>query len=133
MVLLTLWGLWLVRRRRLTDVDDRWIRRFHLLGVVAVALPFLANITGWIMTEMGRQPWIVFGVMTTDQALSPNMTTFTIALSLILFTLIYGVLAVVEGWLVVRHIRSGPEPEPEDEGADETPTEDRRVSVLVAY
>ena len=42
--------------------------------VYAISLPFIGNTVGWIMTEMGRQPWVVFGVMKTEDAVSPNVT-----------------------------------------------------------
>ena len=44
------------------------------LMVYAISLPFIGNTVGWIMTEMGRQPWVVFGVMKTEDAVSPNVT-----------------------------------------------------------
>ena len=91
----------------------------------AIALPFLplfANSFGWIFTEMGRQPWAVFGLMTTAQSVSPGVSTFEAATSLIVLTLIYTVLGVVEVRLLMTYIRRGAdEIEPPDEsepGAD---------------
>src|SRR6218665_1081468 len=63
---------------------------------------------GWIFTEMGRQPWIVFGQMMTSSALSPNVTGLEVLISLVAFTLVYGVLAVVEVRLVMRAVKKGP-------------------------
>ena len=67
---------------------------------------------GWIFTEMGRQPWLVFGLLRTQDGVSPNVTGLTILISLIAFTLVYGVLAVVEFRLITRAVRKGPEDAP---------------------
>jgi cytochrome d ubiquinol oxidase subunit I len=76
-----------------------------------------AMIVGWIFTEMGRQPWIVFSLLPTESAVSPNVTGLDVLISLVAFTLVYGTLAVVEARLVIRAIKKGPpevgEPDPE--------------------
>lgn len=77
-------------------------------AVWSFPLSLLAMVVGWIFTEMGRQPWIVFGLMTTESAVSPNVTALEVLISLIAFTLVYGTLAVVEFRLIVRAIRRGP-------------------------
>jgi cytochrome d ubiquinol oxidase subunit I len=77
---------------------------------IAVALPFLplaANSFAWMFTEIGRQPWIVFGLMTTATAVSPTSTTLEVLITLIGFTLLYGVLAVVMVGLMLRRVRAG--------------------------
>ncbi len=71
-------------------------------------LPLLANTFGWIFTEMGRQPWAVFGVMRTADGVSPSVGAATVATSLIVFTLLYAALAVVEVGLLVRYAKAGP-------------------------
>ena len=68
-------------------------------------LPFVANTVGWLITEMGRQPWVVYGVMKTEDAVSPSVTPNEMLFSLIAFTLIYAFLAVIAVYLFVRHIR----------------------------
>jgi cytochrome bd ubiquinol oxidase subunit I len=83
-----------------------------ILGT-ALVLPFLplfANSFGWIFTEAGRQPWAVFGLMTTDRAVSPGVSTFEVLTSLTLLTLVYGLLAVVEVRLLLTYIRRGADP-----------------------
>lgn len=105
------WILWVTRRGRTAT------GRTTL--VAAIALPFLplfANSFGWIFTEMGRQPWAVFGLMTTDQAVSPGVSATEMLISLITLTAVYGVLAVVELKLLFTYIRKGAEqlPEPVD-------------------
>ena len=76
----------------------------------AVALPLtglIANSLGWIFTEMGRQPWIVFGLMPTSAGVSPEVSATEVLISLIGFTLVYGFLAVIEVKLLLRTIRNG--------------------------
>ncbi|MDR0783527.1 MAG: cytochrome ubiquinol oxidase subunit I [Propionibacteriaceae bacterium] len=89
-----------------------------ILTAVAIAmplLPLLANSSGWIFTEMGRQPWIVNGVLPTLQGLSPSVGIFNVAFSLIVYTLVYGLLAVVEVRLLLKYIKKGlPEAETVD-------------------
>jgi cytochrome d ubiquinol oxidase subunit I len=81
---------------------------------IAMALPFLplaANSFGWIFTEVGRQPWIVFGLMQTAPAVTPTNPAWQVALTMIGFTLLYGLLALVMLGLIVRRVRSGlPQP-----------------------
>lgn len=86
-------------------------------------LPLLANSFGWIFTEVGRQPWIVNGMMTTAQGVSGTVTASSVWVSMVVFTLLYGVLAVVEVRLMVRYIRPGasavtPPPDPADRSDD---------------
>ena len=107
------WILWLLRRGR-TVRPNRWI-----VGV-ALALPLLplaANSLGWIFTELGRQPWIVFGLMNTSAGVSPGTSSLEVAITLLTFTLLYGGLAVVEVGLLLRRIRAGLPPEPGPAGA----------------
>ncbi len=82
--------------------------RFAL--ATAIALPFLplaANSFAWMFTEIGRQPWIVFGLMSTASAVSPTSSTFDVLVTMIGFTVLYGALAVVMVGLMVRRVRDG--------------------------
>jgi cytochrome d ubiquinol oxidase subunit I len=99
-------GLWLTRRRARRPVP-RW---FYAAGVAGLVLPFAANSVGWIFTEMGRQPWAVFGVLRTADGVSPSVSTPMVLTSLIVLTLLYGVLAVIDGVLMVRYAKAGPPP-----------------------
>ncbi len=83
------------------------------MAVIGIGLPFLANSLGWIFTEMGRQPWTVFGIMRTAAAVSPGSDIPEVALTLVGFTLVYAVLAVIEVRLLLKFIRIGPDPEVE--------------------
>jgi cytochrome d ubiquinol oxidase subunit I len=116
MILLSAVGVVLWRRGRI-DGSRRYLR----VMVWAIPLPFLANALGWIFTEMGRQPWVVQGLLRTDDAASPTVSSGEVATSLIVFTLIYGVLAAVAGWIAVREIKKGPDaarPDGEPEEAE---------------
>jgi cytochrome d ubiquinol oxidase subunit I len=75
------------------------------LGLPVAAV--LANSFGWIFTEMGRQPWVVFGLMTTERGVSPGVSTLEAWISLITLTALYGVLAVVEVGLLAKYIKRG--------------------------
>jgi cytochrome d ubiquinol oxidase subunit I len=124
MIGLSALGLWFVRRRTL--LDNRWFLRLLL---PAAALPYIANSTGWILTEMGRQPWIVFGVMTTDQGVSPGVSNLSVAISLATFATVYTVLGIIGFRLIVAAVRHGPPP-PQDDQED---VDDRVVVPVVAY
>ena len=117
-------GLWLMRRNRLTEI--RW---WLIASVVGLGLPFLANSTGWILAEMGRQPWVVFGVLQTPAGVSPAVSWGTVLVSLVGFTLLYGILAVFEVILMWRTATAGP---PSAEG-DATDADKRVIAPLIAY
>jgi cytochrome d ubiquinol oxidase subunit I len=72
-------------------------------------VPYLANASGWILTEMGRQPWIVYGLLKVEDAVSPNLTTVDLLISLIGYTVIYGSLAVSMVYLMKKYAIAGPD------------------------
>jgi len=88
--------------------DKRWFLRLMLY---AIPLPFIAAQVGWIVAEVGRQPWIVYGVMKTSDAVSKSVTSGQVWTSLIGFFIFYGILAVVDLSLLTKFSRKGPEPE----------------------
>ncbi|NUR94066.1 MAG: cytochrome ubiquinol oxidase subunit I [Kribbellaceae bacterium] len=98
---IALWLLWTTRRGR---APARW-----LIWAVAPLplLPLIANTFGWIFTETGRQPWLVFGLLPTASGVSPGTTGGEVITSLVGFTALYGALAVVETKLMLRTIRGG--------------------------
>jgi cytochrome bd ubiquinol oxidase subunit I len=96
-------GLWLLYRRRFEE--SAW---FHKAAMAAILLPFVGNWTGWIFTEMGRQPWVVFGLMKTANANSPSVGAATVAISFFGLLLLYAILAVVGGYLMLKVARAGP-------------------------
>ncbi|GAA3956314.1 cytochrome ubiquinol oxidase subunit I [Actinomadura viridis] len=88
----------------------RWLVRgriFHMVLMAAVPLPYLAMLGGWVFREVGRQPWVVYGVLTTRDALS-KVDPALITVSFVVFTGLFAVLAVVNGWLLLRFARRGP-------------------------
>ncbi len=102
--LFALFGLYLWRRGRLAAS-----RRFLLFSMLVLPLPFLANTFGWILAEMGRQPWVVQGLLLTADAVSPSVSTRSVALTLATFSGIYALLAVAEAWIMSRAAMKGPE------------------------
>jgi cytochrome bd ubiquinol oxidase subunit I len=103
MILLATIGLFLVYRQRL--VETRW---FHRAALVGIGLPYLANTTGWIFTEIGREPWAVYGLLRIADGGSPAVGSASVVLSLVGYTLMYGLLAVADGYLLVKYARAGP-------------------------
>jgi cytochrome bd ubiquinol oxidase subunit I len=99
-LLIAVWGLWLIRRKKLATS-----RRFLWLATWAVVLPFLMNTAGWLLTESGRQPWIVQGIMLTKNGISPSLSTTWIAISLTVFVLVYAVIATVDLLLMLKYSR----------------------------
>lgn len=86
-----------------------WSKKWFLwISVFAVVLPHLANQMGWITAEVGRQPWIVYGILKTSDAFSKNVPVGNVWFSLILFTLIYLLIFVLFLFLLDRKIKQGP-------------------------
>ncbi len=86
-------------------------RLFLKLLLPAMALPYFASTFGWILTEEARQPWIVYGLLKVENAVSPNLTTGGVLFSLILFTVLLGALIGVTGWLMYRSGTAEPQVE----------------------
>lgn len=101
---LTLFALFMLYRKRL--FETRW-----LMGVFvgAVLLPQVANQVGWYTAEVGRQPWVVYGLLRTSDALSQAVRAEHVLASLILFTCIYGMLFVLFIYLLNKKIQHGPD------------------------
>jgi cytochrome d ubiquinol oxidase subunit I len=94
---------------------SRWI---GTIGIVTIFLPLLANSFGWIFTEMARQPWVVYGLQLTANGVSLATSPGEVWTSMIVLTLLYGALAVVEVALMIKYIKLGP-PEISTADADE--------------
>ncbi len=99
---MALWGGWLLHKDRL-----RGSRLFLSLSIWAVVTPFLMNTAGWLLTESGRQPWIVQGLQKTVNANSPSVSATEIWISLIVFVLAYIVLGAADLVLMLRYSRHG--------------------------
>jgi cytochrome bd ubiquinol oxidase subunit I len=82
---------------------------FLKVMLYAIPLPYIACAFGWTVTEVGRQPWIVYGLMKTADAVSP-VSTIQVAVSLVAFTIVYTLLGIVAFYLMSKHARRGPAP-----------------------
>ncbi|CAA7602182.1 Cytochrome ubiquinol oxidase subunit 1 [Acididesulfobacillus acetoxydans] len=105
LVLAALLAAWFSWKKGFPEGKTRFLKAL----VWTVPLPYIANFTGWYMAETGRQPWIVYGLQKTASAVSPSVSAGEVLTTLILFTLVYGVLAVADGFLLLKYIRRGPE------------------------
>jgi len=112
-LLIAAWGLWLIRRKKLATA-----RVFLPVAIWAAVLPFLMNTAGWFLTEIGRQPWIVQGLMLTKNGISPSLSTTDIAISLAFFVVLYAVIATVDLLLMLKYSRQPLPPERAEADAD---------------
>jgi cytochrome bd-type quinol oxidase subunit 1 len=111
--LLAIWGAWIVHRKKVVRA-----RLFLFVAVWAVIAPFLMNTAGWLLTESGRQPWIVQGLLLTKNAASKSVSATDVWISLISFLAAYVVLGVACAYLMIRFGRR--------ELPDEAPVDARR-------
>jgi cytochrome bd ubiquinol oxidase subunit I len=134
-VAFALGALWFTRGGRIPD--RRW---FAKLAVFTIPAPFLANSAGWVFTEMGRQPWVVAPNPTGDQLVrmtvqqgvsdhAPGAVVFSLAM----FTLLYGVLAVIWFWLIRRYVVEGPQEHDSEPIARERTDQDDVAPLSFAY
>ena len=107
-------GLW-VTRKKAKNPPRKWM--FNV-AILTVLFPTLGITVGWIFTEMGRQPWLVFGLLKTESGVSPNVSGLSVLISLIAFTVVYAILAIVEVKLLLKAAQS--EPPSFDSNADGT-------------
>jgi cytochrome d ubiquinol oxidase subunit I len=103
MILFTAFFVWAGMRGDITK--SKWMKWVPWLLI----LPYLANASGWILTEMGRQPWIVYGLLKVQDAVSPNLTPADLLISLIGYTAVYGSLAVAMVYLMKKYATAGPD------------------------
>jgi cytochrome d ubiquinol oxidase subunit I len=98
-------ALFLFATRKPTYENAKWMKWVPWV----IILPYLANAAGWILTEFGRQPWIVQGLLTVAKAVSPNLTTLDVAVSLVGYVVVYGALAVAMFYLMRKYAIAGPD------------------------
>jgi len=103
MILVSLWGVYLSGKANLEKH-----RTFLKVALFSLPLPYIAGQLGWIVAEVGRQPWIVYGVLKTADAVSRSISTVQVVGSLLGFTVLYGGLAVVDIYLLAKYSRKGP-------------------------
>jgi len=104
MILASLAGIFLSRRDRFEDN-----KLFLNIMLLAIPLPYIAQQMGWIVAELGRQPWIVYGVLKTSEGVSKSVTSTQVLLSLIGFTVLYGVLGAIDIYLLAKYAKKGPD------------------------
>jgi cytochrome d ubiquinol oxidase subunit I len=107
-------GVWLQARKKLPGA-----RRYLKVLLWAVPLPYLANELGWISAEVGRQPWAVYKILRTSDAVSAVVPAGNILFSLMLFTLIYALIGAAGLSIILRTVRQGPGEEPAEAGKGE--------------
>ncbi len=105
MMLFAAAALWVTRKNGVPQ--SKW---WVWIAVASPLLPIFANSFGWIFTEMGRQPWLVYGLMTTATGVSPSVSVGEVWVSMVVYTLLYAALAVVEVKLFLTYVRRGAEP-----------------------
>ncbi len=120
MFLMAVYALWILRGD-LTKTKPI-IYRLYLWGI---ALPYLANTAGWILTEMGRFPWVVYGLMKIEDGVSPLVSGGQVLFTLFGFTLIYGFLMVADVYLLAKYAKAGPK------GEEESQTQGEPVPSLI--
>jgi cytochrome d ubiquinol oxidase subunit I len=103
-ILLSLVGSWKSVRGRL-QTSPLFLR----VMLYSIPLPYLATQLGWLVTEMGRQPWIVYGLMKTSAGVSSSLRPAQVVVSLFSFIVVYGFLAVVDIFLLTKYSRKGPD------------------------
>lgn len=103
MIALTLFAVWQWKRNRL--FETKWLMWIFVFSVI---LPQIANQAGWFAAEMGRQPWVVYGLLRTSDALSKTVTANQVLFSLILFTVVYVLLLALFLYLLNKKIKHGP-------------------------
>jgi cytochrome bd ubiquinol oxidase subunit I len=114
--------LFLLATRKQVE-DAKWMKWVPWV----IALPYIASTSGWILTEMGRQPWIVQGLLTVQKAVSPNLTPLDLLISLIGYAVVYSSLAGAMFYLMKKYAIAGPDAtmheslDVESEGSDVLP------------
>jgi cytochrome d ubiquinol oxidase subunit I len=105
MVALAAYGVFLAYRKKGFEIK-KWLQ---VVFFGAIFLPYLANTFGWILTEVGRQPWAVYGLLKVEDSVSPNVTTGELWMSLIGYIVVYGVLMVADVYLLTKFAKAGPD------------------------
>jgi cytochrome d ubiquinol oxidase subunit I len=104
MILASLAGIFFSRREGFENN-----KLFLNLMVLAIPAPYLAQQLGWLVAELGRQPWIVYGVLKTSDSVSKSVTATQVLLSLLGFTVLYGILGIIDIYLLVKYAKKGPD------------------------
>jgi cytochrome d ubiquinol oxidase subunit I len=115
-ILLTAYGVFFLWKKKLWEQS-----LFLKLALWSIPLPFIANELGWITTEVGRQPWIVYHLLKTQDAVSPTVVAGNILFTILMFLVIYSLLFIAWLFLLRHEIRKGPEEESSTMAGKEVP------------
>ena len=99
-------GFWLWIRNKLFDIDNKWVRLFWKCSILSFLMPIVACQVGWAVAEVGRQPWIVWHVLKTSDAVTTTATSGEILFSIILFSSIFLLIAILAIWVLCKKIRA---------------------------
>ena len=113
-------ALWFNRKKSNLILSQRWF--LWIMGVMTF-FPFVVNTAGWLVTELGRFPWVVYGLMTIADAVSPNVSAASLLISNIVYFLTFAALGGVMIWLSRRVLHAGPDAEEEAEASPRDPYE----------
>jgi cytochrome d ubiquinol oxidase subunit I len=116
-IAITVIATFLLWRRKL--FESRWMLWVLML---ATPFPFIANSAGWLTAELGRQPWIVYGLLRTEEGASPLVSSGNVLFTLIGFAGMYLIMGLLYFVLMVREVAHGPEPEQEPEEGESLTT-----------
>ena len=103
MILISLFALFIDLR----NLYGKYTWFFKLLPF-AIVLPYLANTTGWVLTEVGRYPWVVYGLVKMQDGVSKSVTSGMLITTLIGFVLVYGILIATTVYLMLKFGKAGP-------------------------
>jgi cytochrome d ubiquinol oxidase subunit I len=103
MFMTVLLGIYFYRKNQLQK--QSWLLKIMVLSVI---FPQIANMTGWYSAEIGRQPWVVYGLLKTAKGVSPNITAPMVMASIVMFTIIYLFLFALFLYIIDRKIKDGP-------------------------
>ncbi|KRL02471.1 cytochrome ubiquinol oxidase subunit I [Liquorilactobacillus capillatus] len=108
MLLVAILGLFFTRKKKQLLYRQKWM--LWILGLCTF-IPFVANTAGWLVTELGRYPWTVYGVFTIKQSVSPNVSVTSLLISNTIYFLLFSGLAITMIALIIRELKKGPEDE----------------------
>lgn len=118
--LVALIGLIMTRKGKETFYQHRWM--LWVMGLLTFS-PFLANTSGWLITELGRMPWTVYGLFTIAQSVSPNVSEASLLVSNIVYFCLFTGLAIILISLIVRFLRNDPDELSKNEAEDKQATD----------
>jgi len=103
MLLITVWSWWLAWKKR--RYESKWFLR---VCTWAIPVGYVAVTAGWVTTEVGRQPWVVYNQLRTADAVTPNLATHDVAISLFMYVLVYAAVFGAGAYYLVKLVRAGP-------------------------